>query len=195
MAEGMGGGGAGRLTVITGPMFGGKSEALIAMASEARRRLGPGRVAVLAPAADTRAPGGVASRAGTRMRCRRFDGVPSAKAGVVEAYVDELHLAEAGAGADAVAAAVLRMTARGVDVAVAGLDLDSDRRPFASVALLCVRADRVVRLEARCHACGAPAPFTERTSRGAGRFLVGDAEAYRPACGACWGGRRGGAAT
>jgi len=68
-------------------------------------------------------------------------------------------------------------------VAVFGLDLDAEGRPFPVTAELLAMADEVVKLTAVCTVCGADAPMTQRTKPG---VSVGDLDAYQPRCRGHW---------
>jgi len=73
----------------------------------------------------------------------------------------------------------------GKDVIVVGLDGDSDRRPFGEVLQLIPLADEVVRLSALCKLCGdgTPAIFTALVNGvKSEQICVGGADMYQPLC-------------
>jgi thymidine kinase len=153
----------GRLEVIAGPMFAGKTEELL---RRVRRAVIGGRgVQVFTNALDTRGGGGlVASHAGL--------GHPSLQASSVEEMeeairpesdlvaIDEAHFF----GADLVEM-VGRLAGRGVVVVVAGLDVTFDGLPFEPLPSLMALAERVDKLTAICAVCGAEAIFHTRVER------------------------------
>jgi len=85
---------------------------------------------------------------------------------------------------------------QGVRIIVAGLDLDSDGKPFGPMAELLARADKVTKLTAVCVAhdhetdgpCGKPATRSFRLpSQDSGEQVqVGSAGVYEARCRVCW---------
>jgi len=92
---------------------------------------------------------------------------------------------------DAVAI-VQRMIDQGKRVVVAGLDLDYRCEPFGIVPDLMAIADEVTKLRAICMVCGDQANFTQRLIDGEpARYndktiLVGGEECYEPRCRNCY---------
>lgn len=80
----------------------------------------------------------------------------------------------------------------GKRVIVAGLDLDFRGEPFGIVPTLMAHADEVIKLRAICMVCGNEANFTQRLIDGepAGYddpiVLVGGEECYEPRCRNCY---------
>jgi len=74
----------------------------------------------------------------------------------------------------------------GKNVLVVGLDGDVDRRPFGQILDCIPLADTVTKLKAFCSICkdGTEAPFTHRKKEVGeqGQVFVGGAEAYMPLC-------------
>ncbi len=171
----------GSLTVITGPMFAGKSAALIARAG---RR--PGETLALIPAFDGRSDGTLRSREGTSLPARPVSSWPTRAAAQAALLLDEAQFMTAPHYRGDVVADVLGAVRQGAAVAVGGLDTDYRRQPFEVVARLLAAADERVVLRARCHVCGAPAAWTAK-KRDTGRLLeVGDAALYEARCDAHW---------
>jgi thymidine kinase len=86
---------------------------------------------------------------------------------------------------------------QGRRVIVAGLDLDSDGKPFGPMAELLARADKVTKLTAVCvaptdkydpHPCGKPATRTYRIpEKSTGELIqVGSSGIYEARCRRCW---------
>lgn len=81
---------------------------------------------------------------------------------------------------------------RGKRVIVAGLDLDFRGQPFGSMPALLALADEVLKLQAVCVKCGQPATRTQRLVNGQPASLsgplivIGDAEKYEPRCRNCY---------
>lgn len=81
---------------------------------------------------------------------------------------------------------------QGIRVIVAGLDLDFRGEPFGIVPTLLAMADEVAKLRAICTSCAAEANFSQRLINGSpARYddetiLVGGEECYEPRCRTCF---------
>lgn len=153
----------GRLTVIAGCMFGGKSEELIRRVK--RAAIAKIKFQVFKPALDKRYG---------EDTVHSHDGRSSSAIAVDEARPEEIleHLEE---GTTLVAIDegqffcpeiidVCRelVEERGIDVIVAGLDLNFRGEPFGSIPILMAEAEEVMKLTAICVVCGKPATRTQR---------------------------------
>eukprot|EP00466_Bigelowiella_natans_P021292 jgi/Bigna1/58499/fgenesh1_pm.99_\ len=162
-----------------GPMFAGKTSALISRIEEEECREVP--VLVVKSAADDRyANDKVVTHDGASKRCIA---VPALK-DLPESELKEVNVIAIDesqffpdlfefckASAD-----------RGQTVIVAGLDGDFNRERFGQIIDLIPLADRIQKLNARCRICGAEAPFTGRIKKSEEQTLVGGADAYMPLC-------------
>ena len=74
----------------------------------------------------------------------------------------------------------------GVNVVCAGLDQDSRGVPFETTARLLAVADEVFKIIAFCNVCGQTASKTQRLRTSGGRVNVGGAETYEPRCHEHW---------
>ena len=173
----------GRLSVLCGCMFAGKTTELIRRAS----RLDPGKVAIFKHAIDDRyAPDAVVSHAGKALRAVPVQNgaelvTVAARTEARLAAIDEGHFFDA-----TVIMAVDALRSRGVDVLLATLDRDSWGRPFPVVDRLRAVADEVIVLYATCARCGGQADRTQRLTPIQGECLVGGPESYEPRCARCW---------
>ncbi len=176
----------GRIELIVGCMFSGKTTSLIerVRAAEAAGR----RVAVIKHRIDDRYRQDCvvtheSRRAGVAARSVRGSGeLAAAAAGADFVAVDEGHFFD-----DGLAEAVQRLAAGGADVVVTALDRNIWGEPFGSVRAVEAIADRVERLLAICARCGRPADHTQRTRPMANaEDFVGGAESYEPRCTACF---------
>jgi thymidine kinase len=178
----------GRVEVISGPMFAGKTEELLRRVR--RAQVGGRDVEVLSHELDTRRGAGtVSTHSGLSIASRtvadaaEIEQVVAARPSLDLLAVDEGHFY----GPDLLGA-VMRVADRGLLVVVAGLDVTFDARPFEPMASVAALADSADRLTAVCSACGADAPFHERLSmptadpRATTAEHVGGAEAYRAVC-------------
>lgn len=169
---------AGRVEVICGPMFAGKSEELL---RRVRRAGFAGlSVEVVHHAVDTRRGAGtVSSHSGLAIPA-----VPIADVAGLEEHVatvragglDLLAIDEAQFFGSALVDAVQRFAGLGLIVIVAGLDVTFEARPFEPMPSLAALAESVTRLTAVCSVCGADAAFHERVVA-AGSAAVGVAGA------------------
>ncbi|NLG67955.1 MAG: thymidine kinase [Firmicutes bacterium] len=183
----------GRLVVICGPMFAGKSTELLRRVKRARRaRI---EVLVLKPAVDTRTVASVRSHDGDELGAVTFASAEELRRHLARATptgrrliaIDEAQFASWPGFVEA----VLALVADGDDVVVAGLDLDYAGAPFGPMPTLLCYADEVEKLSAVCVQCGRDANRTQRLvdGRPAGpgpQVLVGASETYEPRCAACW---------
>ncbi len=175
----------GRVEVVAGPMFAGKTEELL---RRVRRAVIAGqRVLVLTHVLDTRAgTDRIASHAGRAAPSRAISAAgeigPATGPDVDMVAIDEAHFF----GPDLVGA-VGELAARGIVVVVAGLDVTFEGRPFEPLPSLMALAERVDKLTAICVICGAEAIFHTRVadeSRDVGLVPdnIGGAEKYQARC-------------
>jgi thymidine kinase len=174
------------LEVFCGPMFSGKTDALI----DRYEAASSGAVA-FKPAADTRsAPDRIVSHSGRSIRAQAATRAAvimerAGSAGLV--LIDEVQFFDSD-----LVAVVAALRDEGTAIVAAGLDLDFRRESFETTAALSSVASRVVRLASECARCGAVARYTQRLVNGVPaplsepRLVVGDADIYEPRCGRCW---------
>ncbi len=176
----------GRLEVITGPMFSGKSEELIRRLK--RARIARQRVACYKPDIDLRYHRtAIASHssqthdavtvAPTSDRLRE-DLFRSAKIDEVDVIgLDEAQFFDAG-----IIPLALELVHLGKRVLLAGLDTTFANEPFGPVPALMALADEVSKLSAVCMTCGAPAIHTQRLGHSQELVVVGAAGLYEARC-------------
>ena len=173
--------GEGRLEVICGPMFSGKTEELL---RRVRRSLIAKLPTLLVkPATDTRyAVGDVVSHDKTAM--------PSV---VVEKSSDILDVLdvdgrqalvvaidEAQFFSDDLAGVCNELANRGLRVIVAGLDLDFTGKPFGSMPDLLALAEEVTKLHAVCVETGRQAHFSHKIAGSDETVELGEKDKYIP---------------
>jgi len=160
----------GRLEVICGPMFAGKTEELL---RRVRRALIAGRhVAVVGHALDDRhGMDRLTSHAGID-----HPSVTVPTAADIERALDPdteiVAIDEAQFFGTDLIAVVSRLADRGIVVMVAGLDVTFDGQPFEPLPALTALAERVDKLTAICAVCGEDAVFHVRVD--APNALPGD---------------------
>ena len=179
----------GRIELITGPMFSGKTDALI----ERLRVLEAEGLTVLAvkPSLDVRPPTGtLESHSGKQYPASQISASDDFE--TLANQADVVGIDEAQFLDEALVSAVHRLKAAGRLVVIAGLDLDYLRDPFRVVAALATLADHVETRVAQCAVCGRPAEFTQRlrdgrpAARSEPRIEVGGADLYEPRCQNCY---------
>ena len=173
----------GTLEVICGPMFSGKSEELIRRLR--RVRIARQRLQAFKPALDDRYDAvAIASHADSR-----FEALPvadsEALARQLDPEVEVVAIDEVQFFDEGLLALVETLADRGVRVILAGLDLDSEGRPFGIMPQVLARAEHVLKLHAICIVCGAAASRTYRKVRSGGQVLVGAADLYEARCRHC----------
>ncbi|MCS7217247.1 MAG: thymidine kinase [Candidatus Bipolaricaulota bacterium] len=182
----------GRLEVITGPMFAGKTEELLRRVE--RARIARKSVLLFKPEIDVRySATEVVTHNGRRLPCRLLP--VAVDLGSFQARLDSETLRatevfafdEAHFFGPAFPELCEHLVAQGKRVIVAGLDLNFRAEPFGPMPALLALADEVLKLTAVCTVCGAPATRTQRLLEGkpvlAGpEVLIGGLEAYEPRC-------------
>ncbi len=173
----------GRIEVITGPMFSGKSEELIRRLK--RARIARQRVACYKPDIDLRYHRtAIASHSSqTHEACT----VASVERLREELYprlseVDVIGIDEAQFFDDAVIALSVELVHLGKRLVVAGLDTTFAAEPFGPIPALMAIADEVTKLSAVCMVCGAPAIHTQRLGSSQELVVVGAAGMYEARC-------------
>lgn len=175
----------GRLEVIAGCMFSGKSTELIkrlTIATESNLT-----VAVFKPLADTRyGPDAIVSHNCQRMKAQAVSRGTEILKRATE--FDVIGLDESQFYDKSIISVCQNLVINGKLVIAAGLDLDFLARPFGSVPILMAYANRVDKLEAVCSVCGRPATRSQRlvdgvpASSSAPLILIGASESYEPRC-------------
>ncbi len=185
----------GWLTVICGPMFAGKSTALIDLAERARQE--GLRIIVLKPARDDRYDvHRVVTHDGRSLDALVVKDAESITAALMAHPTkprDRLFVAvdEAHFFGDALVAPVVELVLGGAAVVVAGVERDHKGRAFAPFPHLLIEADEVMKLHARCSKCGQKAVHSQRMIADDSHIVVGGADMYEARCRACFQGGPG----
>lgn len=172
---------AGRLEVVHGSMFAGKTEYLLARlrAEQAQGR----HVLAFKHASDARyAPQFLVTHPGDR-----FEAVRVAEATAIPALAREAEVVAIDEGhffKRPLLDVVRALVADGKTVLVAGITNDAWGQPFEPMPELAALADAEVLRQAPCRVCGAPAPYSQRLTPVGTEFMVGGAGDYEPRCGA-----------
>ena len=189
----------GRIEVVCGSMFSGKTEELIRRMK--RARFARQRLIIFKPAMDTRySEDDVVSH--------DHNAIPSTpvrtsaeileKAGDVDVVgIDEAQFFDEGivSVCDTLASRGVRegivsvcdtLASRGVRVIVAGLDMDYQCKPFGAMPQLLSIADDVLKVHAICIRCGRNAYVSHRKVDVDGQVLLGEKMEYEPLCRECY---------
>ncbi len=176
----------GRVEVVAGPMFAGKSEELLRRVR--RARLAGQGVVVVNHALDVRSGGGqVASHSGLAIPSATATDAEQIRA-LVTPGTDLVAIDEAQFFGAGLVDAVLALADDGLTVVVAGLCITFDGQPFEPLPALMAVAETVVKLTAVCAVCGRDAAYHVRLAPGtadartAVAAHVGGAESYQARC-------------
>jgi thymidine kinase len=177
----------GRIEVITGPMFSGKSEELIRRLRRAQiARL---RVTSFKPDIDLRYQAdAIASHSAQTIEAMAVRDVERLRAALTPALetIDVVGIDEAQFFDDALVGLAMELIHAGKRVVLAGLDTTFAGEPFAPMPALMAIADEVTKLSAVCMLCGAPAIHTQRLGTSQQLVVVGAAGVYEARCRACF---------
>jgi thymidine kinase len=150
----------GRVEVVTGPMFAGKTEELIRRVRRAAIARRP--VQVFTHAIDRRNRAGiVSSHAGLEFPSTSIPSVADLERSI-EPDTALVALDEAQFFGMDLLAVTDRLARRGIDLVVAGLDVTFSGEPFEPLPSLMALAERVDKLTAVCTVCGADAIYHQR---------------------------------
>ena len=173
----------GRLELICGPMFSGKTTALIdRLTTEHDAGL---EIAAFKPSHDTRySRDQVVSHNGLAIHAFSIgdlDALPRLVGSAVVIGIDEVHFF-----LPPHVPLCASLVNAGVRIIVAGVELDHRGQPFEVVQEFAAVADQVTRLTARCARCGSAARHSQRLVGGDARIIVGGVGDYEPRCDRCF---------
>lgn len=174
----------GRIEVITGGMFSGKSEELVRRLR--RALIARQRVQVFKPAIDDRHPPELLVTRDNRELAAQAVADSTELERRLEERVEVVGVDEAQFLDRGLADVAMRLADRGVRVIVAGLDQDYLRRPFGPMPMLMALAEHVDKMHAVCVCCGQTAHYSQRISGGGEQVEVGDRDLYEARCRDCF---------
>lgn len=178
---------AGRIEIICGPMFSGKSEELLRRLK--RARIAKKKYQLFKPSVDNRySETEVVSHSGERLQCQVLHKRKAYE--VSDALEDNTEIVafdEAQFFDFTIWEVATSLANMGKRVIIAGLDMDSRGKPFGPMPALMSAAEEVLKLAAVCEVCGEPATHTYRhTEEKAEQVLVGADEHYQARCRDHW---------
>lgn len=173
----------GRIEVICGSMFSGKTEELIRRMR--RASFAKQRVEIFKPAIDTRySEENVVSHDQHAIQSTPVDSSSSIL--LLSSDADVVGIDEAQFFDDGLVKVCNELANKGVRVIIAGLDMDFQGRPFGPIPGLCAIADEVTKVHAICVKCGALAYISHRLVQNDRRVLLGEKLTYEPLCRECY---------
>ena len=173
----------GRIEVVCGSMFSGKTEELIRRMR--RAQFARQKVEIFKPSIDTRySEEEVVSHDRNAIPSTPIDA--SAQILLLATDIDVVAIDEAQFFDEGLVDVCNELANRGVRVIVAGLDMDYKGVPFGPIPSLCAIADEVTKVHAICVRCGALAYVSHRKVSNDRRVLLGETDEYEPLCRECY---------
>ena len=173
----------GRIEVVCGSMFSGKTEELIRRMK--RAKFAKQRVEIFKPALDTRySDNDVVSHDQNAIPSTPVETSSSIlllSSDIEVVGIDEAQFLDMG-----VVDVCNELANRGVRVIVVGLDMDFRGVPFGPMPALCAIADDVTKVHAICVRCGNLAYVSHRLVHNEKQVLLGEKMEYEPLCRECY---------
>lgn len=173
----------GRIEVICGSMFSGKTEELIRRLK--RAKIARQRVEIFKPAIDVRySEGDVVSHDSNSISSTPVDSSGSIL--LFTSEIDVVGIDEAQFFDNGLIDICNELANNGVRVIIAGLDMDFRGNPFGPMPQLCAIADEVTKVHAICVKCGQLAAFSHRKVKNNKQVMLGETSEYEPLCRTCY---------
>ena len=173
----------GRIEVVCGSMFSGKTEELIRRMR--RAQFARQKVEIFKPAIDVRySEEDVVSHDQKHIQSTPIDSPGSIL--LLSSDIDVVGIDEAQFFDMGIVDVCNELANRGVRVIVAGLDMDYKGKPFGPMPALCAIADDVTKVHAICVKCGNLAYVSHRKVESEQRVLLGETTEYEPLCRECY---------
>ncbi|NCO27612.1 MAG: thymidine kinase [Caldiserica bacterium CG02_land_8_20_14_3_00_36_38] len=176
----------GKIEVITGCMFSGKSEELIRRLK--RARIAKLQVQVFKPSIDTRFSNiEVVSHTGEKIQAEAVSSSIEIL-NKLSSTINVVGIDEAQFYDVEIIKVAREISRKGIRVILAGLDMDFRGEPFGPMGNLMAIADEVIKLHAICMVCGEEATMTQRLIEGIPAkytdpvVLIGASERYEARC-------------
>lgn len=173
----------GILEIVSGPMFAGKTSALLAKARSSK-----GETVLIKPSFDTRygiceikTHDGVSAEAFNLSNVTQILSEKAVDNAEIVLFDEIQFFTEPFFGGDIIAC-IDTLLERGINVTCCGLDMNWKGEAFEIVSKLRKIADRNVLLTARCAVCNEPAIYTHKRSGTGASVELGAEELYEPRC-------------
>lgn len=173
----------GRIEVICGSMFSGKTEELIRRLR--RAKFARQSVEIFKPAVDVRYSAvDVVSHDDNSIPSTPVESAQNIL--LLASNVQVVGIDEAQFFDNGLIDVCNQLANSGVRVIVAGLDMDYQGNPFGPMPKLMAIADDVLKVHAVCVRCGALAQFSHRLAKTDKLVLLGETDSYEPLCRRCF---------
>ena len=173
----------GRIEVICGSMFSGKTEELIRRLK--RAKFAKQNIAIFKPKLDNRySDVDVVSHDHNSFHSTPIDNcadILKLSAGYDVVGIDEAQFFD-----DKLSHVCIILAFKGIRVIIAGLDMDFRGEPFGPMPSLLAIADEVTKVHAICVKCGALAYASHRLVRNDKQVMLGEKMEYEPLCRNCF---------
>lgn len=174
---------SGRIEVICGSMFSGKTEELIRRLK--RAKFAKQNFVIFKPELDKRySAEDVVSHDRTALRSIPISNVTDIlklSAGCEVVGIDEAQFLDRQ-----LVDVCNELAYKGIRVIVTGLDMDFLGKPFGPIPDLCAIADQVTKVHAICVKCGSLAYGSHRLVRNNSQVMLGEKTEYEPLCRVCY---------
>lgn len=173
----------GRIEVICGPMFAGKTEELIRLAT--RLDYGKKNYIVFKPSLDTRyAENQIVSHSNYKKNSINITNSKEIynyiKDNTYCIFVDEVQFFD-----EDIIEVCENLANKGIIVVAGGLDCDYKGNPFKLTSDLLARAEKVTKLTSICTKCGEAATKSKRITNSNELIVLGASDSYEPRCRKC----------
>ena len=173
----------GRIEVICGSMFSGKTEELIRRMK--RAKFAKQRVEIFKPAIDTRySEEDVVSHDSHSIASTPIDS--SASILLFTSEIDVVGIDEAQFFDESLIQVAQELADKGKRVIIAGLDTDYMGKPFGPIPGLMAIAEDVQKVHAICVRCGNLANHSHRLTKSHKLVVLGEKDVYEPLCRQCF---------
>ncbi len=173
----------GRIEVICGSMFSGKTEELLRRLR--RAKIARQKVEIFKPAIDIRySQEEVVSHDKNSILSTPVE--HSSNILLLSSEVEVVGIDEAQFFDKGLVDVCQQLADQGIRVIIAGLDMDFKRVPFGPMPDLCAIADDVTKVHAICVRCGTLANYSHRIVAGEKQVMLGEIQEYQPLCRVCY---------
>lgn len=173
----------GRIEVICGSMFSGKTEELLRRLR--RAKIARQKVEIFKPVIDVRySQEEVVSHDKNSILSTPVE--HSSNILLLASEVEVVGVDEAQFFDKGLTDVCQQLADQGIRVIVAGLDMDFKRIPFGPMPALCAIADDVTKVHAICVRCGSLACYSHRIVAGEKQVMLGEMHEYQPLCRKCY---------
>jgi len=173
----------GSIEVICGPMFSGKTEALIQRAKEEQFK--NQNIQVFKPSIDNRYSNkNVVSHNKNKIECIVINSaieILSFRDNINIFLIDEAQFFD-----KEITNVCQKLASKGKKIIIAGLDRDYEAKPFGQMLSLISISNNVTKLKSICSVCKKSAEYSYRITEEINQVLIGEAEKYEPRCKICY---------